>query len=205
MAIFKGGSGGVLSGMVGNLVIVNNNGKMYLRKAPRERVFTERQKQNWKRFSVISAFWRQFSKTSIPAIWKHAVEGRRGINLFITANAAAFGPEGELVDIERLHFSAGKLPLPHKFMAERSASDPEKVDVTWQDDPGSGLARSNDVLTMMVAHDGKFTGPIATGAIRKQQTAVIQLRAGIGTVQGIYLSFASEKRKLYSGDQYFSI
>src|SRR5450759_4482292 len=98
MAIFKGGSGGVLSGMVGNLVIVNNNGKMYLRKAPRERVFTERQKQNWKRFSVISDFWRQFSKTPIPEIWKLAVEGRRGINLFITTNSAAFGPEGELVD-----------------------------------------------------------------------------------------------------------
>lgn len=191
--------------MVGNLVIVNNNGKMYLRKAPRERAFTERQKQNWQRFSVISAFWRQFSKSPIQEIWKIAVEGRRGINLFITANAAAFGPEGELVDIERLHFSAGKLPLPHKFMAERSASDPEKVEVTWQDDPGSGLARSNDELMMMVAHDGNFTGPIATGAVRKQQTAVIQLPVVSGTIQGIYLSFASEKSKLYSGDQWFQL
>ena len=58
---------------------------------------------------------------------------------------------------------------------------------------------------MMVAHNGKFTGPIATGAARKQENAVIQLPTVSGTIQGIYLSFASEKRKLYSGDVYFGL
>jgi len=60
----------------------------------------------------------------------------------------------------------------------------------------------------LVIADPKLKGAvykIATGAFRKQETAVIQLPAGIGTIQGIYLSFASKERELYSGDQYFGI
>jgi len=204
MATFKGN--GALTGMVGNLVIANyKSGKSVLRKSPRERKYSDKQKQNWQRFSAVTALWKSFHGSPVQEIWKIAVEGRRGINLFINANSSAFNPEGELVDPERLHFSAGKLPLPHQIKAARSAADPGKVEVTWQDDPGSSLTRSNDELMMMIAHDGNFMGPIATGATRKQESALIQLPALSGTVQGIYLSFASEKRKLYSGDVYFKI
>lgn len=45
---------------------------------------------------------------------------------------------------------------------------------------------------------------IATGAIRRQGTAVISLPYG-RTVQDIWLFFGSEKRKLYSPDQYFKL
>jgi hypothetical protein len=58
---------------------------------------------------------------------------------------------------------------------------------------------------MMVGHDGEFAGPIVTGALRKQESAVIELPVVSGTVQGIYLFFASEERKMYSWDQYFGI
>jgi len=208
MAILKGGFGGGFSGLVGNAVIVQMEGKQVLRSRPGKRGkngWSERQKMNWKRFSTVSAFWRQFRNTPIQKIWKSAEDSKRGLNLFIKANMPAYGPGGELVDPERLHFSAGRLPLPHKFTAVRDSVDPEKVVVSWQDDPGSGIAKPKDELMMMISNEGKFKGPIATGVFRKQQTAVIQLPAGIGAVQGIYLFFGSEERGMYSADQYFGI
>lgn len=58
---------------------------------------------------------------------------------------------------------------------------------------------------MMVSNEDKFTGPIKTGVNRKQEAAVIQLPNVTGTIHGIYLFFGSEKRKLYSPDEYFGI
>jgi len=77
--------------------------------------------------------------------------------------------------------------------------------VTWQYDEGSGNAWSDDELMIMVPNDEKFTGPIKTGALRKQESAVIQLPVVTGTINGIYLFFGSDKRKLYSPDIYFGI
>jgi hypothetical protein len=57
----------------------------------------------------------------------------------------------------------------------------------------------------MIAHDGKFTGPIETGCIRKTENAIIQIPVGTGTMQGIYLFFASKERTFYSTDQYFKL
>lgn len=135
MAKFKGN--GVLTGMVGNLVIANyKNGKTVLRKAPRERKFTEKQKQNWQRFAAVTALWKSFQGSPVQEIWKVAEEGRRGINLFINANSPAFSSEGVITDPDRLHFSAGSLPLPHNLTAQRVTGDPDKIEVTWQDDEG---------------------------------------------------------------------
>jgi hypothetical protein len=110
-----------------------------------------------------------------------------------------------LIDKERLHFSAGKLTLPHLFTASRVPGDPDKVEVNWQYDEESGNAWSDDELIMMVSNDDKFTGPINTGALRKQETAIIQLPSVPGTINGIYLFFGSDKRKFYSPDMYFGI
>src|SRR5664280_713264 len=51
---------------------------------------------------------------------------------------------------------------------------------------------------MMVGYDGEFAGPVATGALREQEAAVMQLPTVSGTVQGVYLFFASKERKMYS-------
>jgi hypothetical protein len=158
-----------------------------------------------KRFSAIYAFWGQYERTQIQRIWKLAAVKMHAINLFLKTNMPAFGPEGELMDLDRLHFSTGQLPLPHLLNAAPSPDDPEKIEVTWQDDSGSAHARSNDELLAMIAHDGKFTGPVETGFLRKMKNAVIQLPVGTGPVQGIYLFFASKDRMLYSVDQYFKL
>lgn len=200
--------GGQLSGAVGNMVFYSYNNTEYVRMAPGKRSkksWSERQVLNRKRFSALAEFWNQFRYTQVSLIWKAAASGKPANNLFLSTNSAAFGPDGKMEDPERLHFSAGSLPQVHKLMANRDAADPEKVEVTWQYDPQKGLAHSDDELLMMVSNDGKFLGPFKTGAIRKQESAMIQLPAVTGAIQGIYLFFGSEKRKMYSGDIYFGI
>ena len=204
MAIIKGG--GALTGLVGNVVVVKyKDGRTILRTRPRDRKYSDKQKQNWNRFSAVSSFWSQFQWSPVQQIWNVAEEGRRGNNLFINANAPAFSNEGVIEDLERLHFSAGRLPLPHHLTAQRDQGDPQKVDVNWQEDSEIPVAASDDELMMMVSHDGKFSGPVATGAKREQQSAVVTLPTVSGTIDAIWLFFASEKRKLYSPDQYFRI
>ena len=200
--------GSNIAGAVGNLVFYSYNGNNYVRIAPGKRSkksWSEKQMQNRQRFRALTDFWMQFSNTLIEQIWRVAEEGKRGHNLFISANSPAFGADGTLIDREWLHFSAGKLPLPHRLTANRVPSDPEKVEVTWQSDEGNMLADPDDELMMMVSNGDQFTGPIKTGAKRKQETAVIQLPSGPGTINGIYLFFGSDKRKLYSPDMYFGI
>ena len=200
--------GSNIAGAVGNLVFYSYNGNNYVRIAPGKRSkksWSEKQMQNRQRFRALTDFWMQFSNTQIEHIWRVAEEGKRGHNLFLSANSAAFGADGTLIDREWLHFSAGKLPMPHRITANRVSGDPEKVEVTWQSDEGNMLADSDDELMMMVSNGDQFTGPIKTGAKRKQESAVIQLPAVTGMIQGIYLFFGSEKRKMYSGDIYFGI
>ena len=200
--------GSNIVGGVGNLVFYSYNGNNYVRMAPGKRSkksWSEKQVQNRKRFSALAEFWMQFSNTKVEHIWKVAEEGKRGYILFLKANSPAFGPDGTLLDRERLHLSAGKLPLPHLLTASRVPSDPEKVEVTWLYDPESIIAWPEDELMMMVSNDDKFTGPIKTGAKRKQESAVIQLPAVPGTINGIYLFFGSDKRKLYSPDMFFGV
>ncbi len=200
--------GGNIVGGVGNLVFYSYNGNNYVRTAPgkkSKKFRTEKQKTNQNRFSALIAFWRQFRFGPVKQIWQVAEEGKKCNCLFYETNSAAFGPDGALLGRERLHFSVGKLLLPHLLIANRVPGDPEKVEVMWQYDEASGGAMPDDELMMMVSNDDKFTGPIKTGALRKQESAVIQLPSGIGTINGIYLFFGSDKRRLYSPDIYFGI
>jgi hypothetical protein len=200
--------GGQLSGAVGNMVFYSYNDTEYVRMNSAKRSknsWSERQLLNRKRFSALAAFWRQFRYSPVKLIWQAAANGRGANCLFLSINSPAFGPDGALVDPERLHFSAGELPQVHKLKANRLSTDPQKVEVTWQYDPKSRIAHSDDELMMMVSNDGKFPGPVKTGATRKQESAVIQLPVVTGAIQGIYLFFGSEKRKMYSADIYFGI
>ncbi len=201
-------SGEGLRGLVGNLVFYSYNGVQCVRTLPRKKAknsWTERQLLARKRFAAVKEFWGRFDNSPVQGIWKSAVKGRRGDNLFLSVNMPAFGSDGTLTDPERLHFSAGELPLPLRFAAARSQVDLSLLEVTWQDDPGSALAWDDDELMMMVGHEPEFTGPVATGAKREQEAAVIPIPTVPGTVHGVYLFFASEDRKRWSVDQYFGI
>jgi hypothetical protein len=198
-------NGGQISGMIGGLVAVRGKYVNILRSAPRSRsVWSEKQEQTWNRFRALTDLWNRFRFTPVQKMWKIADKGQRGINLFIKTNMPAFDPDGALVDPERLHFSAGSLPLPYEITAVRSAQEPDKIEVTWNTSPVPGSARPDDELMMMVASNGNFKGPVATGTIRKAGSAVIQ-SGELVTAEAVYLYFASDKRKIYSWDQYFKI
>jgi hypothetical protein len=200
--------GSDISGLLGNLIFLKLNGKGVVRMAPRERSknsWSEGQKMYRKKVSNLGAFWMHSIPRDIRKIFDLASDQMTAYNLFLKTNVNAFSADGTQIDFEWFHLSAGKLPLPHKLRANRVTSDPGKIEVSWQDDSDIGLAGTRDELKMVIVHDGKFTAPIATGALRKQETAVIQLPAGLGTIQGIYLSFASKERELYSADQWFEV
>jgi len=201
-------SGEGLSGLVGNVVFYSYKGETYVRSRPRKKSknsWSERQLLAQKRFAALKAFWGRFDHSPIQEIWRVADENIRGDNHFLRTNKVAFSPDGTLTDPQRLHLTAGSLPLPGKLTAVLSAVDPSILEVTWQDDPGSAIAWSDDELMIMIGHDGEFKGPLATGVLREQEAAVIQLPTVTGAIQGIYLFFASEERKLYSGDVYFGM
>jgi hypothetical protein len=205
MAKFKGSD---ISGMVGPLVFLKLRGQGVIRMAPGKRsknAWSDAQKKYRMKVSKLAFFWSKTISKQLHLIFSMGAENMSAYNLFLKTNLGAFSDDGTQIDFERMHLSVGKLPLPHKMRAQRVAGDPEKVEASWIDDSEGRYADAKDELMMVVAYEGKFSAPIATGAYRSQETAVIQLPAVSGTVQGIYLSFASRFRERYSPDQWFGL
>jgi hypothetical protein len=200
--------GGAISGMVGPVVFYTIKGKTFVRSA-----IKERQKDSWSPEQVIyrqkvsktAAFWKSLAKNPIRETYNLAAENMSGYNLFLKTNLPAFGGDGTQMDLERLHLSAGTLPLPLQLKAVAVEGDPTKWKVSWKDDSGIGLSQSIDKLVVVFAQDGKFSHPVSTGVLRNQESAIIPFPESAGIVQGMYLSFASVERVLYSVDQYFGV
>jgi hypothetical protein len=95
--------------------------------------------------------------------------------------------------------------VPQQLKAERSGSDPSKVEVSWTNDENLSQAYSHDELMMVCAYPDRFTGLIETGAIRKTGSAVIDLPENPETITGMWLFFRAYKKDSYSADQYFSL
>jgi hypothetical protein len=81
---------------------------------------------------------------------------------------AAFGLDGQLEEVGKLHFSAGKLPLPQNLKAKRSDETPSKVEVSWINDTNLTKVRLNDELMMVTGYPDHRTAPIATGVLRSR-------------------------------------
>lgn len=205
MAIFENGQ---LSGLIGPVVAVRGKKKQIVRSAPSKANSKKRSKKqelNQNRFGAVVTFWNQFKYSLIQKIWKIADEGGRGINPFISTNMPAFGADGQLLDPSRLHFSAGQLPLPHRFTAVRSSEDPVRIMVSWDKDPEPGAGRADDHLMLLAAKEGSYSALLNTGTERRAGSAIIDLPLGMETAEAVYLSFGSEKRGLYSEDVWFGI
>jgi hypothetical protein len=195
---------GQLSGLLGALVAVRTKNGAVLRSAPRERrKWSFKQHQTWKRFTALTDLWNTFKYYPLQTIWKIADRGGRGINLFIQTNMPAFGTEGELMEVGKLHFSAGKLPLPHYLTAVKG--DPGEINVSWDPAPQPGEGRGDDLLVMQFVKEKVFSKQLNTAVQRKMGSAVLTLPPGFENSGGVYLSFANEKREMYSEDQYFEI
>jgi hypothetical protein len=166
--------------------------------------WSEKQLLHRKRFKVINEYCGK-NQYLIHTIWNMAAEYGHGYNAFLKANTPAFSQEGELSFVDKLHFSAGNIPLPQQFTAKRSESDPSKVEVKWMDEDYFANLHSHDELMMVAGFPDHFTAPIATGVIRKKGEALIDLPAESENISGIWLFFRSYKKDGYSGDQYFEI
>jgi hypothetical protein len=200
--------GGAISGMVGPVVFYNRKGKTYVRAAIKERA-----KESWSSNQVgvrnkvkrVAAIWRQLDKNPLRGIWKLATDQMSGYNLFLKTNLSAFKDAGAQVDMEWLHLSFGDLPFPHQLAATRADDDTSKWNVSWKDDSGHMLSLPDDELMVVFAQDGKFSHPMATGAYRSQEMAMVQVPEGTRNLKGIYFYFASPKRELYSVDQFVEV
>jgi hypothetical protein len=199
--------GGKVVGKIGNVVHSGWKGIEVLKTAP------SRSKDSWsgkqvmhrQRFKAISEYCNKYKYTLIPQIWNQAAENGHGRNLFVKANSPAFALDGQLAEVEKLHFSAGKLPLPQQLKAGRSATDPSKVEASWTNDENLSQIYAHDELMMVCAYPDRFTDTVATGVQRKTESAVIDLPENPENITGIWLFFRAYKKDGYSGDQYFAV
>ena len=58
---------------------------------------------------------------------------------------------------------------------------------------------------MVCAYPDRFTEPVATGVLRKTESALIDLPANPENITGIWLFFRAYKKDGYSWDQYFAL
>jgi hypothetical protein len=203
MARIKGNK---LIGKVANVVYTEWNGIEVVKSlASRSKnSWTDKQELHRQRFAAINEYCGK-NAFVIKTIWNLAAENRHGYNLFLSANTPAFALDGELAMVEKLHFSAGNIPLPQLFTAKRSESDPSKVEATWTEDENLPGYYSHDELMMVCGYPDRFTMPIATGVLRKSGSALIDLPEGSETITGIWLFFRGNKGEAYSGDQWFGL
>ena len=208
MAKVRDDLGGAISGLIGPIVYYNFNGKTYIRSKMKER-----SKSSWSPEQVIyrqkvsrtAAFWKILINNPVRHTYNLAAENMSGYNLFLKTNLPAFVGDGTQMDLDRLHLSFGTLPLPLHIKAVAVDGDSTKWNVSWKDDSGIGLSQNGDELMVVFAYDGTFSHPVGTGVQRIKETALVQVPAGTGNLQGIFLFFASADRKLYSVDQYVGI
>ncbi len=207
MAQVKGGIAQGLSGKAGGVVFVLRDGKTYIRSIPirGKNSWSPRQQMHRVRFKAVNDYCIKYKYSLIPQIWNLAGARGRGYHQFLKANMPAFGLDGHLEEVEKLHFSAGKLPLPQHFKAKRSDDTPSKVEVNWLNDTNLSQVYSHDELMMVTGYPDHRTAPIATGVLRSKGNALIDLPDGYETIGGIYLFFAAYKRDGYSPDQYFGL
>ena len=199
--------GGVPRGKVGGVVYSGWNGIEILKALPQrgKKAWSDGQLLHRKRFKAINEYCGKYKYTLIPQIWNITAVYGHGYNAFLKANTPAFALDGQLTEVDKLHFSAGKLPLPQQFKAKRSESDPSKVEVTWVNDENLSKVYAHDELMMVTGNPDHFSAPIATGVIRKIGETLIDLPEGYENISGIWLFFRSYKKDGYSGDEYFGI
>lgn len=201
-------STGAISGKVGPAVYYEMSGVPYVRAAPRPRAkgaWSAPQKMVRQKVVRVAALWRQLDKNPLREVWKLGAQNMTAYNLFLKTNLPAFKGEGLEADYEFLHLSTGPLPLPHQLVAVKMEGDASKRQVSWKDDSGYMLSQPTDELMVVFAREGKFSHPVATGARRSQEAAVVQVPEEMANLKGIYLYFASPKRGLYSVDQFVEV
>lgn len=204
MAIIKPGNGSSLSGLVGGVVIVQTKRGSYMRSTPKytKSSWTEKQKAHRQRFKMVSKFCNQFKDTVISQIWKGADERISGRSLFLSANMAAFSPEGELTEPTRLQLSTGTLTLPQGLQLSRIEGSDKSIRMSWLKD-GSGGMSLRDELMIVSEGEGVYSEILNTALLRGHLGGSFELPDLFASATHLYLFFGSRDRRSYSGSECF--
>lgn len=207
MTIIRQGTGSSLTGMVGAIVIVQFNGKTYMRRAPQRPLnsWTPGQLLHRQRFSKINRFCKQFRYSLIPRIWNDAAVRMSGYALFLKTNTPAFSPDGSVTDPKRIRLSTGKLTWPEGFQVQRMAVDSSIIQVSWQKDPHLGGNSLKDQLMVIMAADGQYSEITGTGIVRMALGGTFELPELPQAATYIYLLFASKDGRNYSESVCFEV
>lgn len=197
----------MVNGKVGNVVFYQLNGETFVKTAQQRTSdsWTEVQQLHRKRFKEASGLWREIKYSQIPRIWNCGAQKMNGYALFIKTNLPAFATDGGLVDARELKLSAGSLPLPQEFTAQRKEPKEPLITATWQNKSQPKGERLEDELMVICSAGDAYTDVMGTGIRRKDLEGAFALPAIHVPIKYVYLFFASGNRKEYSESVCFEV
>jgi len=137
-----------LNGTLGKLVFYQRNGMNYVRTKPAKYrdAKSESQLLVRGRFAECNRFYSMLNADIFRTAWKVAAKGmgKNAKNLFMQYNSYAFGKDKECVDYDRLHFSAGTLPLPDNLQIKRHNN--HDCIIEWEYNRQKGIGSPTDKL-----------------------------------------------------------
>ena len=184
------------SGMMDGIVYYEMNGKLYARRAPRQRTDKEKAEASaevkgiHRRFKAIQQLYTFYRRLISPDIWRLAAKA-----------------EGKMVAPENFHFSAGVLQLPRRLAVEPLGGG--RYRATWEDEREMATAAATDRLRAGVLYDRNtlalHTATEVSGArgAGRGEFALDPSRYDPGA--HVYLYFAREDGSAYSPSVHFHV
>jgi len=189
--------GGRLSGLIGNAVFAGDNVRVRPRKR-RADEWTPAQKSQRSRYRAVVDLYKKLRNVLIMPVWKCAAQnGLTAYNLFISENMAAFDTEGKIKDPTLLKMAIGELPRPFNMTASINISDPTKVDITWENDEVIDLDRETDHLVAVFYNGQRFSRPVSTEFLRKDEAASLEFPEKYGPGSYVYVFFGNSRKDAY--------
>lgn len=196
------------SGRIGDLIFYRSGGKEFVRRCSRGRrdAQTPGQLLQRQRMRGVVKMYQALRATFVHRVWQQLAQmySLSAYQLFIQHNIRAFDGRGGII-FDRLHFSAGILPLPANLSAERTG--PTEVKLTWQN-PGvfPREKMSDRLVVVVVGEDTAFylPGPESVNACRGAQQALLSLQER-ETPSHLYCFFASANGQEFSDNVYFKV
>lgn len=206
MATYEKGILGAFTGKVGTVVGANWRGKNIMRSRPRKsnRLPTEIQLLQRERFATVTKFL-----TPIRGIYNHYYGHRSGVrSSFNQAVSYHIKEAVELVDdtfkiiYDKVMISKGDLHGIYNPSA--GAVEGGKIEITWEDNSGQGLALPTDALLVVVYSEElnmfEVFEDAATRAAKEVTLTTTPYFAGLKV--HCWVTFVSNERKLSASSSY---
>ena len=190
-------NGGRISGRIANIVYA----KDVARSRPRKRKaseWTPAQKLQRLRYRAVVDLYRKLRNSVIYPVWKHIDKiGYTAYNLFISENMAAFDTEGKIKDPSMLKLAIGELPRPFNMSAVINSGEPTKVEISWENDEAIDPERELDHLVAVFYNGKRFSRPVSTEFLRKEEAATLAFPENYGPGSYVYIFFGNRRQDAY--------